>query len=64
MLSLHNTLHPLLFSKDFTVGIMPLKERRDVTKLDLTIPLLSLWFIDIDLSIQLMSFILYMTWVH
>ena len=33
-------------------GIVPLKTRHDVTKLDLTVPLLSLWCIDIDLSIQ------------
>ena len=30
------------------VRIKPLKARHDVTKLDLTIPLLSLWCIDID----------------
>ena len=46
------------------VGIEPQKARHDVTKLDLTIPLLSLWCIDIDLSIQLMSLTLYMTLVH
>ena len=46
------------------VGIEPLKARYDVTKLDLTIPLLFLWCIDIDLSIQPMSHTLYMTWVH
>ena len=33
------------------VGIESLKARHDVTKLDLTIHLLSLWCIDIDLSI-------------
>ena len=47
-----------------SVGIEPLKARHDVTKLDLTIPLLSLWCIDIDLSIQLISLTLYMTCVH
>ena len=46
------------------VGIEPQKARHDVTKLDLTIPLLSLWYIDIDLSIQPISLTLYMTWVH
>ena len=46
------------------VRIKPLKARHDVTKLDLTIPLLSRWCIDIDLSIQLISLILYMTCVH
>ena len=46
------------------VGIEPLKARLDVTKLDLTIPLLSLLCIDIDLSIQLISLTLYMIWMH
>ena len=46
------------------VGLKPLKVRHNVIKLDLIIPLLSLWCIDIDLSIQLMSLTLYMTWVH
>ena len=45
-----------------SVGIEPLKTRHDVTKLDLIIPLLSFWCIDIDLSVQPMSFTLYMTW--
>ena len=45
-------------------GIVPLKTRHDVTKLDLTVPLLSLWCIDIDLSIQTTSLILHMAWVH
>ena len=47
-----------------SVEIEPLKVRYDVTKLDLTIPLLSFWCIDIDLTIQFMSLKLYMTWVH
>ena len=46
------------------VEIEPLKERHDVPKLGLIVPLLSFWCIDIDLSIQLISFTLYMTWVH
>ena len=46
------------------IGIEPLKARHDVTKLDLTIPLLFLWRIDIDLSIQPMSLTFYMTLVH
>ena len=46
------------------VGIEPSKARHDVTKLDLTIPLLSFWCINIDLSIQFMSLTLYMIWVH
>ena len=37
------------------VRIGPLKARNNVIKLDLTIPLLSFWCIDIDLSIQPMS---------
>ena len=41
-----------------------LKERHDITKLDLTMLLLSFWCIDIDLSIQPMSLTLYITWVH
>ena len=45
-------------------GIVPLKTRHDVTKLDLTVPLLSLWCIDIDLSIQTTSLILHMALVH
>ena len=49
--------------KHLNVGIEPLKARYDVTKLDLTILLLSFWCIDINLSIQFMSLTLYMTWV-
>ena len=51
-------------SRVLYVGIEPLKVRHDVTKLDLTIPLLSLLHIDIDLSIRSISIILYMTWIH
>ena len=47
--------------REGTVGIEPLKARHDVTKSDLTIPLLSIWCIDIDLSIQSISLTLYMT---
>ena len=43
------------------VGIEPLKARHDVTNLDLTILSLSLWCIEIDLSIQSMSLTSYMT---
>ena len=46
------------------VKIEPLKARHDVTKLDLTLSLLSLWCINIDLSIQPIFLTLYMTWVH
>ena len=46
------------------LGLSPLKARHDVTKLDLTIPLLFFQCIDIDLSTQPMSLTLYMTWVH
>ena len=46
------------------VEIEPLKARHDVPKLGLIVPLLSFWCIDIDLSIQLMSFTLYMTLVY
>ena len=46
---------------ELLVGIEPLKVKHDVTKFDLTIPLISLRYIVIDLSIQLMSLILYMT---
>ena len=49
--------------KENIVRIKLLKIRHDVIKLDLIILLLSLWSIDIDLSIQLMSLTLYMTWV-
>ena len=49
---------------DYHVGVESLKVRHDVTKLDLTIPLLSLWCIDIDLSIQTMTLTLYITCVH
>ena len=45
-------------------GIKLLKTRHDVIHLDLIVPLLSLWCIDIDLSIQPIIFTLYMTWVH
>ena len=47
-----------------TIGIESLKAIHDTTKLDLTISLLFIWCIDSDLNIQLMSFTLYMTWVH
>ena len=57
-----DVLRSNLYYKD--VGIDPLKERHDVTKLDLTIPLQCLWCIEIDLSIQPRSLTLYMTWVH
>ena len=50
--------------EEFPIRIEPLKARHDVTKLDLTTPLLSFWRIDIDLSIQSMSLTLYMTWVR
>ena len=46
------------------VRTRPLKARHDITKLDLTIPLLSFWCIDIELSIQSISLALHMTWVH
>ena len=46
------------------VGIKSLQATHDVTKLDLTILLLSFWCIDIDLGIQPMSLTLYMTWVY
>ena len=46
---------------DVVIGIKPLKAKHDVTKLDLIISLLSLWCIEIDLSIQPMSLTLYMT---
>ena len=46
------------------VGIKPLKVRHDVTKLDLTIPLLPFWYTDIDLSMQSIFLTLYMTWVY
>ena len=46
------------------IGIEPLKTRHDVTKLDLTIPLLFLLRINIDLIIQSVFLTLYMTWVH
>ena len=58
----NNNMLELLSIED--VGIEPQKARHDVTKLDLTIPLLSLWYIDIYLSIQPISLTLYMTWVH
>ena len=43
------------------VGIKPLKVKHNVTKLNLIVHLLSFWYIDIDLSIQLMSLTLYIT---
>ena len=55
----------LLWAFDLAfIGIEPLKAKHDVTKLNLTIPLLSFWCIDINLSIQLMSLTLYMNCVH
>ena len=45
-------------------GIEPLKARCDVTKLDLTTPLLSFWCMDIEISIQSLFLTLYMIWVH
>ena len=47
-----------------SIGIEPQKEGHDVTKLGLTILLLSPWYIDIDLSIQSICLTLYMTWVR
>ena len=47
-----------------SVGIKPLKAKHDLTKLNLTILLLSFWCVDINLSIQLMSLTSYMTCVH
>ena len=44
------------------VGIKPLKARHDVTKLNLTVPMLSFWCIGFNLIIQPMSLTLYMTW--
>ena len=46
------------------VEIDPLKSRHDLTKLDLTVLLLSFWCIDNDLSIRPISLTLYMNWVH
>ena len=43
------------------VGIEPQKTIYDVTKLDLAILLLFLWYVDIDFSIQSMSHTLHMT---
>ena len=40
------------------------KANHNVTKLDLTVPLVSSCCINIDLSIQPMSLTLYITWVH
>ena len=57
-------LHYFLVIEVFCIEIEPLKVRHNVTKLELTIPLLSIWCIDIDLSIQPIIFTLYMTWVH
>ena len=53
-----------MWVKNESVGISPLKARHDVTKLELIVPFLSFWCIDIDLSIQPMSLTLYMTSVH
>ena len=46
------------------VEIKPLKARHDVIKSNLIVLLLSLLCIDIDLSIQLISLTLNMTWEH
>ena len=43
------------------VGIKPLKARYDVTKIEFIIPLLSILYIDIYLSIQLISLALCIT---
>ena len=42
------------------VRIESLKVRYDITKLDLTVPLLFFWCIDIDLNIEPMSLTLFM----
>ena len=55
---------PTMWVRNESVGIRLLKIRHDVIKLDLTIPFLSFWGIDIDLSIQYMSLTLYMTSMH
>ena len=57
-------LHYFLVIEVFCIEIEPLKVRHNITKLELTIPLLPIWCIDIDLSIQPMFLTLYMTWVH
>ena len=44
--------------------LKPLKLRYNVTKLDFIVPMLSFLHIDIDLSIQLISLILYMILVQ
>ena len=49
---------------ELVVEIEPLKARHDVIKLELIVPLLSFWCIDIDLNIQPMSFTLFMTCMH
>ena len=51
------------------IGIESLKARYDVTKLDLISPLLSFWYIDIELNIQAMSLtfnpcLLHCTWLE
>ena len=43
------------------LGLNPKKTKHSVTKLNLTILLLSPWYIDIHLSIHPMSLTLYMT---
>ena len=67
---MHNSelkTHPTLINhviKEYElkpIRIGSLKARHNVIKLDLTIPLLSFWCIDIDLSIQFISLTLYMT---
>ena len=57
-------LHYFLVIEVFCIEIEPLKVRHNITKLELTIPLLPIWCIDIDLSIQPMFLTLCMTWVH
>ena len=53
-----------IWRRGFYVGIKSLKKRHDVIMLDLTVSLLSFWYIDIDLNIQLIYLILYMICVH
>ena len=59
-----HTLSQIFIPHNKVVGIKPLKARHNVTKLDLIVLLLSLWCINIGLSIQLTSLILYMTEVR
>ena len=63
-LCLHERSYDVPYQIRVKVLGLSLKTRHDVTKIDFIVFLLSLLCINIDLNIQPISFVLYMTYVH